>query len=69
MKEVTLMIQLSLESPNRQELMQDFERSVLISTQIYSTTIVMEYDRNHEIEVILVDTAQVLTPNFHVFFL
>lgn len=49
MKEVTLMTQLSLESPNRQELMQDFESLVLISTQIYSTTIVMEYDRNHEI--------------------
>ena len=50
MKEDTLMTQPSLdslESPNHQELMQRFESSVLVFTQIYSTTIVTGYDRNH----------------------
>ena len=50
MKEDTLMTQPSLdslESPNHQELMQRFESSVLVFTQIYSTTIVTGYGRNH----------------------
>ena len=41
------MTQPSLGSPNRQELMQHFESSVLIFTQIYSTTVVTGYRRNH----------------------
>jgi len=43
------MTQPSLGSPNRQELMQHFESSVLIFTHIYiySTTIDTGYRRNH----------------------